>query len=81
MFRLYTNEKGANIVKENIFDNIRAEIKRKRMTIDEFCEKLGIQRTRFYRWEDAGDFPISYLVKMSEILEVSPDNILGIVSK
>lgn len=62
----------------NIFDNIRAEIKRKRWTVEEFCSKLGIPRTRFYRWEDNGDFPTSYLLKMSIILDVSPDTILGL---
>lgn len=61
-----------------IFDNIRAEIKRKRWSVEDFCEKLEIPRTRFYRWEDAGDFPISYLIRMANILEVSPDTILGI---
>lgn len=61
-----------------IFDTIRAEIKRRRWSIDEFCGKLGISRSKFYRWEDAGDFPTSYLIKMSEVLNISPDEILGL---
>lgn len=61
-----------------IFDTIRAEVSRRHWSIQEFCDKLGITRTRFYRWEEAGDFPISYLVKMSEVFGISPDDILGI---
>ena len=60
------------------FDNIRAEISRRRWSIDEFCEKIGIGRKTFYNWEEKGDFSISYLIKMSELFGVSTDELLGI---
>ncbi|MBQ5315932.1 MAG: helix-turn-helix transcriptional regulator [Oscillospiraceae bacterium] len=62
----------------NLFDNIRAEISRKRWSIEDFCQELGIQRTMFYRWEDKGDLPVSQLIRISQVLSVSTDYLLGL---
>ena len=62
----------------DVFNNIRAEVSRRGWTLQEFCDKLKISRSRFYRWEDTGDFPMSYLIKISELFNMSPDDILGI---
>ncbi|WP_124098329.1 helix-turn-helix transcriptional regulator [Ruminococcus sp. Marseille-P6503] len=62
----------------NVFSTIRAEVSRRGWTLQEFCDKLQISRSRFYRWENTGDFPMSYLIKMAELFKMSPDDILGI---
>lgn len=63
---------------DTVFKNIRAECARNSITIEELSRQLGIERKTFYNWEAKKDFPISYLVKMSEIFNVSTDVILGL---
>lgn len=58
------------------FQNIRAEITRNNWTIEQFCEKLGVSKGTFYKWEEKGDFPISYAVKMTEIFAKPLDYLL-----
>jgi predicted DNA-binding transcriptional regulator AlpA len=59
------------------FNNIRAEIARNRLTIEQFCEKLGIDKSTFYNWEAKGDLPASYVLQMSKMFEVSTDYLLS----
>lgn len=63
---------------ENVFNNIRAECARKRWSIEEFSEKMGIERKTFYNWESKKDFPVSYLVKMAVLFGTTTDSLLGI---
>lgn len=63
---------------DTVFDNIRAECARKRWSLDELSDKLGIERKTFYNWEKRGDFPISALVRMAELFGVTTDTLLGI---
>ena len=63
---------------ETVFDNIRAECARKRWSIDELSNKLGIERKTFYNWEKKNDFPISMLVKMANLFGITTDSLLGI---
>lgn len=63
---------------EKVFDNIRAECARKRWTIEELTEKLGVGRKTFYNWEKAQDFPTSSLVQMAELFGITTDELLGI---
>jgi hypothetical protein len=63
---------------ENVLDNIRAEAARRHWSIAELCEKLGIERTRFYYWDKSKDFPVSYLKKMTELFQMSADELLGL---
>lgn len=63
---------------ETVFKNIRAECARNSLTIEELSQKLGIERKTFYNWEAKKDFPISYLVKIAKIFNVSTDVILGL---
>lgn len=60
------------------FDNIRAEIARKGWTIEQFCRKIGISKGTFYSWEEKGDFPLSYVIKMSSLFGKSIDYLIGI---
>lgn len=63
---------------ENVFRNIRAECARNSFSIEEFSDKLGIERKTFYNWETKKDFPVSYLVKMSAIFHIPTDALLGL---
>lgn len=63
---------------ENVFDIIRAEVARRHWSMAKFFEKLGMDRERFYYWEKAKDFPVSALIKMSEVLEMPTDVLLGL---
>lgn len=63
---------------ENLFRNIRAEIARHSLTIEEFSKKLGIERKTFYNWEDKRDLPVSYLKKTAELFDISTDELLGL---
>lgn len=59
-----------------IFENIRAELKRRKWSIDSFCEKLGIRRNRFYYWERSNDLPASYLIRTAELFGMSVDDLI-----
>lgn len=63
---------------ETVFRNIRAEIARNALTIEELCKTIGIERKTFYNWEEKKDLPASYLRKMAEIFNVSTDELLSI---
>lgn len=63
---------------ETLFRNIRAEITRNALTIEEFSKKLGIERKTFYNWEEKKDLPSSYLKKTAELFGVSTDELLGL---
>ena len=61
---------------KHIFENIRAELKRRKWSVDSFCEKLGIRRNRFYYWEKANDLPVSYLIRAAELFGMSVDELI-----
>ena len=74
--KINTKRGGDNL--ENVFRNIRAECARNSYSLEEFSDKLGIERKTFYNWETKKDFPVSYLVKMSELFHISTDTLLGL---
>lgn len=74
-----TNTKRGGDILEIVFRNIRAECARNSYTIEDLSDMLGIERKTFYNWENKKDFPISYLVKMSQIFHISTDVLLGLV--
>lgn len=55
----------------SIFDRIFEQLRQQKMTVKSLCEKLGIRRSRFYYWLRHSDLPVSYLVRIAEILGVS----------
>lgn len=59
-----------------LFRNIRAELKKRKWSIDSFCGKLGIRRNRFYNWEKANDLPASYLIRTAELFGMSVDELI-----
>lgn len=63
---------------DNVFRNIRAECARNMMSIEELSRILNIERKTFYNWEAKKDFPVSYLVRMSQVFCISTDALLGI---
>lgn len=73
-----TNTKRGGDNLEIVFRNIRAECARNSYSIEELSDMLGIERKTFYNWESKKDFPISYLVKMSQIFHISTDELLGL---
>ncbi|MBQ1388580.1 MAG: helix-turn-helix transcriptional regulator [Clostridia bacterium] len=64
-----------------VFDNIRAECARRRMSLSEMTETIGIERKTFYNWENKGDLPVSVLSKIADVLNVSTDKLLGLSGK
>ena len=74
-----TNEENQEVIKmDTVFDNIRAECARNRITIEELAEQLGIERKTFYNWESKKDFPVSMLKRMANIFGITTDKLLGI---
>jgi transcriptional regulator with XRE-family HTH domain len=63
---------------DTVFNNIRAECARKRWSIDELADKLGIERKTFYNWEKKQDFPTSMLVEMANLFGITTDELLGL---
>lgn len=63
---------------DKVFDNIRAECARKRWSIEELANKLGVERKTFYNWEKKQDLPVSMLVNMSKLFNTSVDKLLGL---
>lgn len=64
-----------------VFDNIRAECARRRMSLSEMTEIIGIERKTFYNWESKGDLPVSALNKIADVLNVSTDKLLELSGK
>ena len=64
-----------------VFDNIRAECARRRMSLSEMTEIIGIERKTFYNWESKGDLPVSALNKIADVLNVSTDKLLKLSGK
>lgn len=58
------------------FNNIRAEIARNRMTIEQLCKKIGIEKKTFYNWESKGDLPASYVLDMAQIFNTTTDYLI-----
>lgn len=65
---------------DKAFNNIRAELARNKMTIEDLANYLGIERKTFYNWELKGDFPAKYIKPMAQRFKVSADYILGMDS-
>ena len=63
---------------ETVFNNIRAECARRKWSLEELSNKLGIERKTFYNWEKKQDFPTSALVQMANLFEITPDELLGL---
>ena len=66
---------------ETVFNNIRAECARKRWSIEELTDKLGVERKTFYNWEKKQDFPTSVLVEMANLFGITTDELLGLENK
>ena len=64
-----------------VFNNIRADCARRRMSLSEMTEIIGVERKTFYNWESKGDLPVSVLSKIADVLNVSTDKLLGLSGK
>jgi transcriptional regulator with XRE-family HTH domain len=64
-----------------VFNNIRAECARRRMSLSKMTEIIGVERKTFYNWESKGDLPVSVLSKIADVLNVSTDKLLGLSGK
>lgn len=60
------------------FNNIRAEVARHNLTIEQLCTKLGIEKSTFYNWQKKQDLPASYAVEIASMFNVSTDYVLGV---
>jgi transcriptional regulator with XRE-family HTH domain len=61
-----------------VFNNIRAECARQRITIEQLTDMADINRKTFYNWEKKGDLPVSMLDKIATVLNTTTDKILGL---
>lgn len=59
-----------------IFQNIRAELKKRKWSIDRYCRKLGVRRNRFYCWKKANDLPASYLIRTAELFGLTVEELI-----
>lgn len=59
----------------SIFDNINAELARKKMSKEQFVNELGICRKTFQNWENKNDMPLSAFVKSAVIFNISLDEL------
>lgn len=64
-----------------IFSSIYAENARRRWTLHNFCEKLCIGRTTFYRWLNKGEIPSQYLPKIANLYDMTTDELIGYKSE
>lgn len=64
-----------------VFNNIRAECARRRMSLREMTEIIGVERKTFYNWESKGDLPVSALNKIADVLNVPTDKLLELNGK
>lgn len=65
---------------QEVFNNIRAECARRRITIKELAEQTGIERRTYYAWEKKGDLPVSALNQIANTLGVTTDKLLGLTT-
>ena len=59
-----------------LFRNIRAELKKRKWSIDRYCKKLGVRRNSFYNWEIKNDLPASYLIRTAELFGLTVDELI-----
>lgn len=66
----------------NFYDNVEAERRRKKLTIEQLATKLGIdERTYRQRMYVLRDLRATEVVKYAEVLNVSVDYLLGLTDK
>lgn len=58
------------------YPNIDAERVRRRMTVQELADCLGISRKTYYNWCKVGKIPQNKLIEMAELFNVSIDYLL-----
>ena len=59
-----------------IFQNIRAELKKRKWSVDRYCKKLGKRRNCFYNWEMKNDLPASYLIRTTELFGLTVEELI-----
>ena len=59
-----------------LYPNINAERSRRKLTIEEFAQALGVTRKTIYNWMTHGNIPQSKLEKMAEMFNCSIDYLL-----
>lgn len=59
------------------YPNIDAERARRRMTVQELTDFLGVTRKTYYNWCRVGKIPQSKLVKMADLFNTSIDYLLS----
>lgn len=56
-----------------VFGNINGEIRRRNISQEKLCEELGIERRRYVNWQQKGDMPFSYFMRIAALLGCSLD--------
>lgn len=61
-----------------LYPNIEAERARRGWTVDELLEKINVKsRKTYYNWCRSGEIPLKKLNSLADVLECSPDYLLG----
>lgn len=59
-------------------NELKAEVVRCGMSVDEFCEKIGMKRRTFARRMQDGNFGLDDLNRIATVLNLKPDRIVEI---
>lgn len=64
--------------KNDMFKHIDIQRQLRGLSLEQFTNSVGINRTTYYRYEQKGDMPASLLLKICDVLDCSANTILGI---
>jgi len=60
-------------------NELKAEIVRNGMTIEEFADKVGIERTTLWRrFNNSGNFTLTEITKIADVLNLTKQRIIEI---
>lgn len=60
-----------------MYINIDVERVKRRMSLDELADKIGVQRKSIYTWQKNGKIPATVLIDMADFFGCSVDYLLG----
>lgn len=58
------------------YPNLAAERAKRKMSVEDLAKQIGVTRKTIYNWENAGNIPMSALIKMADLFNCSIDYLL-----
>lgn len=65
-------------MKKVLYPAIKAEIYRNNYTIESFCKAFGIDKKKYYRWQEGKGLEAKDIKKMTLMFRCSADYLLGL---